>query len=104
MINLLKPGKDPKFPQNMRPISLLSTTSKLLEKVILKIVQRHTEERGVLNAGHFGFRARHSTTLQSIMQTDRVTLNFNNNASTATTFLDIEKAFDTTWHTGLLYN
>jgi hypothetical protein len=32
-----------------------------------------------------------------------VTLNFNNKMSTAVVFLDIEKAFDTTWHTGLLY-
>jgi len=35
--------------------------------------------------------------------TDHVTLNFNNNLSTAAVFLDIEKAFDTTWHPGLLY-
>jgi hypothetical protein len=34
---------------------------------------------------------------------DHVTLNFNNNMSTAAVFLDIEKAFDTTWHTDLLY-
>jgi hypothetical protein len=34
---------------------------------------------------------------------DHVTLNFNNKMSTAAVFLDIEKAFDTTWHTGLLY-
>jgi retron-type reverse transcriptase len=33
---------------------------------------------------------------------DHVTLNFNK-LSTAAVFLDIEKAFDTTWHTGLLY-
>jgi hypothetical protein len=32
-----------------------------------------------------------------------VTLIFNNNMSTAAVFLDIEKAFDTTWHAGLLY-
>jgi hypothetical protein len=33
---------------------------------------------------------------------DHVSLNFNN-MSTAIVFLDIEKAFDTTWHPGLLY-
>jgi len=32
-----------------------------------------------------------------------VTLNFNHNMSTAAVFLDIEKAFDTTWHSGLPY-
>jgi hypothetical protein len=35
--------------------------------------------------------------------TDHITMNFNNNISTAAVFLDIEKAFDTTWHPGLLY-
>jgi hypothetical protein len=101
-ITLLKPGNDPKFPQNLRLISLLSTTGKLFEKVILKIVQRHLEERDLLNVSQFDFHARHSTTLQCMRLTDHVTLNFNNNISTAAVFLDIEKAFDTTWHPGLL--
>jgi hypothetical protein len=34
---------------------------------------------------------------------DHITLNFNNKMSTAAVFLYIEKAFDTTWHSGLLY-
>jgi hypothetical protein len=36
VITLQNPGKDPKFPQNLRPITLLSTTGKLFEKVVLK--------------------------------------------------------------------
>ncbi|KAH0814139.1 hypothetical protein GEV33_008652 [Tenebrio molitor] len=35
VIFIPKPGKDPKFPQNHRPISLLSSIGKVLEKVIL---------------------------------------------------------------------
>ncbi|PNF22596.1 hypothetical protein B7P43_G12673 [Cryptotermes secundus] len=103
IITLPKPGKDPKFPQNLRPISLLSTTGKLFEKVILKFLRKHIEERDLLNASQFGFRARHSTTLQCMRLADHVTLNFNNKMSTAAVFLDIEKAFDTTWHSGLLF-
>jgi hypothetical protein len=34
---------------------------------------------------------------------DHATLNFNNYLSMAAVFLDIEKAFETTWHLGLLY-
>jgi hypothetical protein len=103
IITLPKPGKDPKFPQNLRPSSLLSTTGKLFEKVILKILQKHTDERDLLNASQFGFRARHNTTLQCMRLTDHVTLNLKNKMFTAAVFLDIEKAFDTTWHSGLLY-
>jgi hypothetical protein len=97
-ITLPKPGKDPKFPQNLRPISLLSTTGKLFEKVILRFLKKHIDEKGLFNASQFGFRARHSTTLQLMRLTDHVTCNFNNKMSTAAVLLDIEKAFDTTWH------
>ena len=96
IITLPKPGKDPKFPQNLRPISLLPTTGKLFENVIYNILQKHTVQRNLLNASQFGFRARHSTTLQCMRLTDHMTLNFNNNLSKAAVFLDIEKAFNTT--------
>jgi hypothetical protein len=102
-LTLPKPGKDLKFPLNLGPIDLLSTIDKLFEEVILKIVQKHIEERSLLNAGQFCFCARHSTTLQCMRLTDHVTLNFNNKMSTAAVFLVIEEAFDTTWHSGLLY-
>jgi hypothetical protein len=45
----------------------------------------------------------YSTALQYMRLEDYVTLNFNNNMLTAAVFLDIEKAFDTIWHSGLLY-
>jgi hypothetical protein len=63
-ITLTKPGKDPTSSQNLRSISLLSTASKAFEKIILKIVQKLLEERNLLNASRFRFRAGHSTTLQ----------------------------------------
>jgi hypothetical protein len=59
VLALPKPGKDPKFPQNLRPISLLSTTGKVFEKVVLEIVKRHIGEKNLLNASQFGFRALH---------------------------------------------
>jgi hypothetical protein len=63
-ITLPKAGTDPKLPHNLHPISLFSTTGKLFEKVIPKRVQRHIDEKGLLNAYQSLFRARHSTTLQ----------------------------------------
>jgi hypothetical protein len=93
IVTLPKPGKDPKILQNLLPISVLYTIGKLFEKAILKIVQRHIEERGPLNASQFVFRSRHSMTLECMRLTDHVTLNFNNNISTAAVFMDIEKTF-----------
>jgi hypothetical protein len=60
VITLPNPIKDPKFTQNLCPISHLSTICKLFEKIVLKIIQKHIEERGLLNGSQFGFRARHS--------------------------------------------
>jgi hypothetical protein len=101
---LPKPGKDPKFPQNLRVISLQSTTGKLFEKVILKFVQKHTEERNLTNASQFVFCERHSMAQKCMRLTNHVTPNFSNKMSTALVFLDIEEIFDITWHAGLLHN
>jgi hypothetical protein len=46
-IALSNPGEDPTFSKNLRPIGLLSTTRKLFEKVVLKIVQRHIGSRNL---------------------------------------------------------
>jgi hypothetical protein len=70
---------------------------------VSSFVNSVVEERGLLNANQFGFRAPHSRALQFMRLTGKVSLNFNNNMSTAAVFLDNKKAFDTTWHSGLLY-
>jgi hypothetical protein len=59
------------------------------------MVQGHTEVRDLRNASYFGLRARHSRTFLKA----HVTLNVNNNMSTE---VDIERAFDITWHSGFL--
>jgi hypothetical protein len=103
VMTLPKPGMDPKFPQNLHPMSLLSTINKQFETIILKIDQRHTEERGQLNASQSGFWVHHSMTLQCMRPLNHVTSNFNNKMYMVAVFLDIEKAFDTSWLLGLLY-
>jgi len=44
--------------QNVHPISLLSSTVELFDKVFLKTAQRHPEERNLLNAVWFLFTSR----------------------------------------------
>jgi hypothetical protein len=60
---LRKPGRNPKIPQNFRPISPLPSTGKFFEKVILQIVQKHIEGKNLLNVSQFGFRAHHITAM-----------------------------------------
>jgi len=60
VVALLKPGKDPKFPQYLHPIVLLTT---IFEKIIHKIVQKHVDKGSFLNTSQFDLGAHHSTTL-----------------------------------------
>jgi hypothetical protein len=101
VVTLLRPGKDPKSSQYLRPIILLTTTGKIFEKIIHKIFQRHIDEQGLLNTSQFGFRAPNSTTLQCMRLMDHTILNFNN---TWIRLRYIKKAFDIAWHLRLLYN
>jgi hypothetical protein len=96
VITLSQLDKDSKCPQNLRPISLVSTTDKLFKKAILKIDLKHAEEKNLLHAGQFGFRARHGMILQCVRLTEHAALNFNKSLFTPAVFLDIEKSFDTT--------
>jgi hypothetical protein len=45
IITLPKPGKDSNFPHSWQTISLLSTTGKPFERIILKFVKRHIDEK-----------------------------------------------------------
>jgi len=52
---------------------------------------------------NFGFRPRHSTSLQLARLVERVIRNIGEKRITGTVFLDVAKAFDTVWIDGLLY-
>jgi hypothetical protein len=51
--------------------------------------------RGLLRDEQFGFRPKHSTTLQLARLFERVTRNFGEKRPTGAIFLDLAKAFDT---------
>jgi hypothetical protein len=103
VISILKPGKDPVQPTSYRPISLLDTIVKLFEKILLIRILHEVGERRLLRNEQFGFRPRHSTSLQLARLVETITRNFGEKRLTGAVFLDVVKAFDTVWIDGLLY-
>lgn len=100
-ITLPKPGKNINEPGNYRPIALLSSISKVYEKIILEELRRHLTDK--IRPEQSGFRANHSTTQQLVSLVDKLSNKLNNREHIATLFLDVEKAFDRVWHEGLIY-
>lgn len=101
IITIPKPGKDPTDPVNHRPIALLSSISKIYERVILKILNSNIV--GKIRPEQHAFRQGHSTTSQIVNLIDNISMSLSANEHTAAVFLDVEKAFDTVWHDGLLH-
>jgi hypothetical protein len=103
VISILKPGKDPALPLSYRPISLLDTIGKLFEKILLARILHEVNARGLMRYEHFGFRPKHSTSLQLARLVERIVRNFGEKRLTGAVFLDLAKAFDTVWIDGLIY-
>jgi hypothetical protein len=103
VISILKPGKDTALPSSYRPISHLDTIGKLFEKMLLARILHEVKGRGLMRAEQFGFRPKHSTSLQLARLVERITRNFVEKRLTGAIFLDVTKAFDTVWIDGLLY-
>lgn len=101
LISIPKLGKNHKLPESYRPIALLSSLSKIYERSILQ--KLHKSLAGKIGEEQFAFCQHHSTTLQLTKFVDQVSTNLNLGQHTAAVFLDVEKAFDSVWHDGLLH-
>ncbi|GFV62651.1 probable RNA-directed DNA polymerase from transposon X-element [Trichonephila clavipes] len=103
VVPILKPGKDPTLAESHRPISLLPILSKLAEKIISTRLNDFLETNKILIPEQHGFRPRLSTTHQLLRVVEYIKEGNNMGQCTAAVFLDIQKAFDRVWHTGLLF-
>ena len=96
-VPIFKSG-DPNNCDNYRPISLLSSISKLLEKFIVNQLVDHLETNKLLYEHQYGFQ-RNKSTLHSLTQfTNFVTKELNEKKFFVGVFLDLKKAFDVVSH------
>ena len=102
VIPIYKKG-DPQLFENYRPISLLPTISKGLEKIIHKQLSSYFDEYGLFFPNQYGFRPKHSTEYAALELIDRIINKMDNNEIPIDILLDLSKAFDTIDHTILLH-
>lgn len=98
-----KKDKCPKDARNYRPISLLSSLSKLVERICAKHLRIQMQENGVLPNEQFGFRETHSTTHSLLNLTSNLSTNLSEKKVSVCVTLDIEKAFDTLWTNAIIF-
>ena len=87
--------KEKYYTTNYRPISLLLTLSKILEKVVYKRTVKFLDKNEIIYNSQYGFREKHSC-IDAVMElTTEILKSKENNLHTASVFLDLSKAFDT---------
>ena len=102
IIPLFKKGDD-LDTGNYRPISLLSSLSKILERLIFTRVTKFLNTHNIFANSQFGFRQKHSTIHALLNFIDKTAHAIDNHSHLIGIFLDFSKAFDTINHDILLH-
>ena len=97
-------SKDKTSFNNYRPISLLPSLSKILEKVVHKRLYNFLEINKLFYPSQYGFRPKHSTINAVTEFTYDTLLSFEKLEETLAVFLDLSKAFDTATKVKFLWN
>lgn len=88
-------GGDVDSISNYRPISLLGTISKIIEKVFNTRLTSFLEKNNIIAASQYGFRAGKNTEDAISSLTESITKNLDSGRKCVGIFLDLKKAFDT---------
>ena len=102
MVSPLYKAKDPMIFNNYRPISLLSSFSKILEKLMSNRLLNFLDNCDILNKYQFGFRNNHSTYMALVILLKKLHNALHKGECAIGIFLDFQKAFNTVNHGILL--
>ena len=88
---------------NYRPVSLLSSVSKILERVVFKHTYNYIKDNALISSNQSGFKPGDSTVNQLTFLYHTFCEALDNKKDVKVVFCDISKAFDRVWHDGLLF-
>lgn len=98
----LPKGGDIMSMNNIRPISLLQISGKILESFLNERLVDHLETHGLLTDKQYGFRRGYSTTDCCLGLVDEIHKAMNSSFALLAVFVDLAKAFNTVCHPILL--
>jgi hypothetical protein len=103
IIPIVKPGKEGSDEVNkFRPISLLASGAKVLEKLLINRINHHVYTRGHMNKNQFEFRPQKRTVDAAMTIKDFVQKSPEAGKVVAQVSLDVQGAFDVAWWPGIL--
>lgn len=101
IVPIYKAG-DADMCDNYRPISLLNSISKILEKIVSVWLVSHLAQNNILHLNQFGFQIGKNTEHNLLKVLNCIVDSLNKNEYCIGIFLDLKKAFDVCDHTILL--
>ena len=94
---------DKQILKNYRPISFLSITGKILERLLYDTMFELFTKNNLVSDNQSGFKPGNSCANQLLSITHEIYQSFDDNLEVKAVFLDISKAFDKVCHRGLIY-
>lgn len=94
--------RNPKGYGDVRPITILSITEKIMEKTVETQLRKFIEEENILHKYQFGFRNKHNTELAINVILEKWTNEMEAGKVIAVLLLDMKRAFETLSHSKLL--
>jgi len=103
LIPIVKPGKENSDEvSKFRPISLLNTGGKVLEKLLINRINHNVFARDIMNKNQYGFTPQRSTSDAAMAVKEFVEEGLAAGEITVLISLDVKGAFDAAWWPSIL--